>query len=919
MELLFRHGLVRYQTDNSGIPTFIRKNGANPQFIDLVCDNSPIIFTVAHGQANYLVEIKKSKPNAWGPIPANGQTQYLYWDVSLLDARITFGYTSLPLIISNTSPISPIVNQHWFDKNSNQMKVWNGRKWSIKLRVFAGTYDHNVLLLPRSKGTQVGLNTRNNAGQIVMSSGGHPLFDTNGTFITTESTLLVGYTSSDTVKLEATLSRGEAIENIPAFNAVTFDSPGKIKVALPTTSALRIAGIIISALDTGEVGNIISSGPVVNDQWSFSDSDMNKAVYVNTFGEISLTQSPNRIGEIGYVYDTNAIFIDIKHQPIVSGSTFIPSVDAGTGIDKAISGSTVTLSLQDTAVTPGLYGSTVEIPSLTVDASGRITSAATYPIAIPPQVLINMTGDVSGQSDVNGLLNTTLNDTGVLAGEYKSVVVDTSGRVLSASNPTTLGGFGIEDAYTKTDVDTRISDIYTTISNKANVASTLSGYGITDAYTKSEVDTALNDKASIATTLAGYGITDAYTKAEIVTQIVVKADRSTTLFGYGITDTYTATEIDALLNLKANIGSGGGSVDLSSYSTTAEVAQMIGSLGDMLAPLNHTHVLADITDVVITTPVDNQVLSFVNGSWINVSLSPSGAPVALEDLSNVMINNPVDGSILRWSAEGGTWYSDLYPTYNGVTLLSVLSDVTLFTPNTGDVLTYDAITEKWLAAQPTAVVSNLASLSDVNVEPVDGDVLTYNTAAAKWMSVAPATGGTGGSSTLATLTDVSVTAPANGDVLRYNSSTSSWEAVNMPASIPTSVDISLFAPNAQIFGGGMQGQLAFTGYVSPRSSIIPMTNGGHIATSMVAPTTYDTILTIKKNGTSVIEITYNIGFTTGTIIFLNDADVLLDAGDLLTLHTPEWTYDPQNPNSGPTNIDQVIINMAVTLVAQTSF
>lgn len=52
------------------------------------------------------------------------------------------------------------------------------------------------------------------------------------------------------------------------------------------------------------------------------------------------------------------------------------------------------------------------------------------------------------------------------------------------------------------------------VAGKATAATTLSGYGITDAYTKTEVDTALSGKAATATTLSGYGITDAYTKTE---------------------------------------------------------------------------------------------------------------------------------------------------------------------------------------------------------------------------------------------------------------------------------------------------------------------------------------------------------------------------------------------------------------------
>ena len=49
---------------------------------------------------------------------------------------------------------------------------------------------------------------------------------------------------------------------------------------------------------------------------------------------------------------------------------------------------------------------------------------------------------------------------------------------------------------------------------KANKSTTLSGYGITNAYSKTEVDRLLDTKANESTTLAGYGITDAYTKTE---------------------------------------------------------------------------------------------------------------------------------------------------------------------------------------------------------------------------------------------------------------------------------------------------------------------------------------------------------------------------------------------------------------------
>jgi len=111
--------------------------------------------------------------------------------------------------------------------------------------------------------------------------------------------------------------------------------------------------------------------------------------------------------------------------------------------------------------------------------------------------------------------------------------------------PTTLGGYGITDAYTKGQIDSSLL-------SKASKATTLDGYGITDAYTKGQIDSSLLSKASKATTLDGYGITDAYTKGQIDSSLLSKASKATTLAGYGITDAYTKAQIDSSLLSKAS-------------------------------------------------------------------------------------------------------------------------------------------------------------------------------------------------------------------------------------------------------------------------------------------------------------------------------------------------------------------------------
>lgn len=52
---------------------------------------------------------------------------------------------------------------------------------------------------------------------------------------------------------------------------------------------------------------------------------------------------------------------------------------------------------------------------------------------------------------------TSIPASGVTAGTYKSVTVGTDGRVTAGTNPTTISGFGITDAYTKTEIDTKLT------------------------------------------------------------------------------------------------------------------------------------------------------------------------------------------------------------------------------------------------------------------------------------------------------------------------------------------------------------------------------------------------------------------------------------------------------------------------------
>lgn len=90
------------------------------------------------------------------------------------------------------------------------------------------------------------------------------------------------------------------------------------------------------------------------------------------------------------------------------------------------------------------------------------------------KMLLSLTGDVLGSGNFDGSTTTNiilmLANSGVSAGTYKSVTVDAKGRVTAGTNPTTLAGFGIIDAYTAVQVDNKVLVVNAKISEVETIA-----------------------------------------------------------------------------------------------------------------------------------------------------------------------------------------------------------------------------------------------------------------------------------------------------------------------------------------------------------------------------------------------------------------------------------------------------------------
>lgn len=184
-----------------------------------------------------------------------------------------------------------------------------------------------------------------------------------------------------------------------------------------------------------------------------------------------------------------------------------------------------------------------------------------------------------------------------------------------ADSATSLSGYGITDAYNKTEVDGLLSSKADTVTVNAALAEKADNSTVTTLETN--LTNAINGKADKATSLTGYGITDAYTKTEVDGMVAgtfhFKGSKNSyaelqALTGMKEGDVYQVGDKEYAYNGSDWVELGF-NIDLSAYATTEAVAESYAtkqSLSDGLAAK------ADSNNVYTKNEIDGKVTTINN-------------------------------------------------------------------------------------------------------------------------------------------------------------------------------------------------------------------------------------------------------------------------------------------------------------------
>ena len=385
------------------------------------------------------------------------------------------------------------------------------------------------------------------------------------------------------------------------------------------------------------------------------------------------------------------------------GTATLANVDGSANVSAALTLATVN-------ATTGLFGSSTNVPQITVDAKGRITNVVNQAITIPSGSL-TFTGDVTGTGTTGGSTTLTLANTAVVATTYGSAtsipsfIVDSKGRITSATSyavsstlaiaggtgstnivvgTTTLsfvGGTGVSTTVSTGQVSFAIGQAVATTSDVTFNNATINGTFTSNDITSSSISIA--GDATITGNLLVQGTTTTINSTILAVgdiNIVLAKDASSTAAanGAGLTvngaaATLTYTSVDDRWNFNKNLNVGTVYGALSGNATTASTwatARNLNLSGDVSATLTAVNGSADVSATVSLVTVNSNIGSFgsstsvpsftVNGKGLITAASATAIPTATVSVLGLASFATTDftvtaGAVSIKTVDGGTY------------------------------------------------------------------------------------------------------------------------------------------------------------------------------------------------------------------------------------------------------------------------
>ena len=377
---------------------------------------------------------------------------------------------------------------------------------------------------------------------------------------------------------------------------------------------------------------------------TFSDSDHDNTFNAYTINEIwkmakegggikNITQSGS-----GNAVTDMALSSDGKTITAVFGETFARQQDLGTLNNTVTQLSNKLNNFLEGSDADNIINKWKELEAFLDGLTESDNLAELLALKADKTITISAGTGLTGGGNLSANRTLSLATTGVKAGTYTKVTVDTYGRVTVGDNPTTLAGYGITDAYTKTEADGK----YVTIATPQ----TITGQ---KTFTK---NIAMNSGIGLS-----YSGNTVFRNTSGNTVISSYGDSGMLYFRpNGDTSDVGVVQINKQGHINGVSAGFKGGVSAARLSATEYV-----QIGDAYLKWDAANNAVYVIKKDGTTPV-----GFYSTDWLSAKgVSMSGAQTGtLDSLNDVEITDPVNGQALKYDAASKKWVNGTIDSFN---------------------------------------------------------------------------------------------------------------------------------------------------------------------------------------------------------------------------------------------------------------